>query len=162
MAHTIISIPLKTIYIFENIVDIIYFRALNRPDFTVLYAKLCAYMANHVAFKKLHNSKITFQKVLAQKIFDMFTSYYIRTPQNETPSFFKNILNSFHFQYYKRSLAHCKFIGELFKQGAFTEKNILSFIHELMKIKLFEIISTLSPQQRDDLENENEWQNAFM
>ncbi|XP_025418920.1 uncharacterized protein LOC112689425 [Sipha flava] len=52
-----------------------------------------------------------------------------------TPSFFKNILNSFHFQYYKRSLAHCKFIGELFKQGAFTEKNILSFIHELMKVK---------------------------
>uniref|UniRef100_A0A2S2R138 Eukaryotic translation initiation factor 4 gamma 1 n=1 Tax=Sipha flava TaxID=143950 RepID=A0A2S2R138_9HEMI len=148
MAKTIISIPKRTIYIFENIVDIIYFQALNRSNFAVLYAQLCAYMVNDGAFNTLHNSKATFQKVLAQKSFDDFTSYYSRTPQKEvhtlkekfmnsnmTPYNFKNRLNNFHFQYYNRSLTHCKFIGELFKQGAFTEKNILSFIHELMKVK---------------------------
>jgi hypothetical protein len=51
-------------------------------------------MANHAAFNKLHNSKTTFQKVLAQKIFDMFTSYYTRTPQKEVLKLKKNFMNS--------------------------------------------------------------------
>ncbi|XP_025424148.1 uncharacterized protein LOC112693352 [Sipha flava] len=117
--------------------------AFNKPNFVNLYANLCAYMINYATFNELHNTETTFQLILAQKCFEGCTSQY--TSQEEvsklkenfkknTPSNFKNRLNTVHFQYYNSSLTHCKFIGELFKQGALNEKNILACIDELMKV----------------------------
>jgi hypothetical protein len=51
-------------------------------------------MVNVSTFNTLHNSKTTFQKVLAQKSFDDFTSYYSRTPQKEVHTLKENFMNS--------------------------------------------------------------------
>jgi hypothetical protein len=51
-------------------------------------------MANNAEFNKLHNSKTNFQKILAQKSFDMFTSYYTRTPQKEVHNLKEKFMNS--------------------------------------------------------------------
>ncbi|CAI6373691.1 unnamed protein product [Macrosiphum euphorbiae] len=45
------------------------------------------------------------------------------------------VLNNFLFDFQKRSICNCRFIGELFKNGAFPEKYILKCIGDLGKEK---------------------------
>ncbi|XP_022183516.1 eukaryotic translation initiation factor 4 gamma-like [Myzus persicae] len=42
-------------------------------------------------------------------------------------------LNNFQFDFNKKSICNCRFIGELFRNGAFPEKVILSCITDLSK-----------------------------
>lgn len=48
---------------------------MTRYNFTILFARLCAHLINDSNFNKLGNSKITFQKLLVQKCFVVFSSY---------------------------------------------------------------------------------------
>jgi hypothetical protein len=51
-------------------------------------------MVNNGAFNTLQKSKTTFQKVLAQKSFDDFMSYYSCTPQKELHTLKEKFTNS--------------------------------------------------------------------
>ncbi|CAI6370856.1 unnamed protein product [Macrosiphum euphorbiae] len=45
------------------------------------------------------------------------------------------VLNNFQFDFQKKSICNCRFIGELFRNGAFPEKYILKCIGDLGKEK---------------------------
>lgn len=50
-------------------------QVLQKYDFTVIYANLCACMIKDDKFNKLQNSNITFEKILVKKCWEVFFSY---------------------------------------------------------------------------------------
>ncbi|XP_060862187.1 eukaryotic translation initiation factor 4 gamma 1-like isoform X2 [Metopolophium dirhodum] len=143
MTPKMIALPINNVKLLEEITDIIFDRALKRQNYTHVYAQMCACMINDSKFNKLAtDTKTTFQKVLLKKCSDVF---YIEYQQelnqlkkkmkndNMVPKRCISTLNNFQFDFNKKSICNCRFIGELFKNGAFPEKVILSCITDLSK-----------------------------
>ncbi|XP_060881354.1 uncharacterized protein LOC132952886 [Metopolophium dirhodum] len=143
MTQKMIALPIHNVKLLEHITDIIFDRALKRQNYTHIYAQMCARMMNDPKFNKLAtDTKTTFQKVLLKKCSDVFHTKYQQElnklkekmkNDNMVPKKCISTLNNFQFDFNKKSICNCRFIGELFKKGAFPEKAILSCITDLSK-----------------------------
>ncbi|CAI6343171.1 unnamed protein product [Macrosiphum euphorbiae] len=147
MTQKMMALPINNVKLLDDITNIIFDRALKRQNYTHIYAQMCARLINDSKFNNLiaTNTEITFQKVLLKKCHDVFYSNY-QEELNKLKDTMKNVnmvpkkclsgvLNNFLFDFQKRSICNCRFIGELFKNGAFPEKYILKCIGDLGKEK---------------------------
>eukprot|EP00102_Acyrthosiphon_pisum_P019166 XP_016656376.1 PREDICTED: eukaryotic translation initiation factor-like isoform X1 [Acyrthosiphon pisum] len=143
MTQKMIALPIHNVKLLDDITEIIFDRALKRQNYTHIYAQMCACMINDPKFNKLAtDTEITFQKVLLKKCYDVFYTSY-RQELNKLKEKMKNdkmvpkrrmsTLNNFQFDFNKKSICNCRFIGELFRKGAVPEKVILSCIRDLSK-----------------------------
>ncbi|XP_016662923.1 eukaryotic translation initiation factor 4 gamma 1-like [Acyrthosiphon pisum] len=143
MTPKMIALPINNVKLLEEITDIIFDRALKRQNYTHVYAQICACMINDSKFNKLAtDTKTTFQKVLLEKCYDVFYTEYQQELNKLKEKMKKNsmvpkrcisTLNNFQFDFNKKSICNCRFIGELFRMGAFPKKVILSCITDLSK-----------------------------
>ncbi|XP_022176870.1 eukaryotic translation initiation factor 4 gamma 1-like [Myzus persicae] len=143
MIQKMIALRINNVKLLEEISDIIFDRALRRQNCTHIYAHMCAAMINDSKFNKpVTNTKTTFQKVLLEKcenVFYTLTNYqqeldkFIEKMKNNNvaPNKFITSLNHFQFDFNKTSMCNCRFMGELFRKGAFPKKVILSCITQL-------------------------------
>ncbi|KAF0772081.1 eukaryotic translation initiation factor 4G-like [Aphis craccivora] len=144
MTRKIIALPINNINLLEEITDIIYDRALQRQNYTHIYADMCASLINDSTFNKfITNTKISFQKVLLKKCSDVFYTLTKYNPQelkklkqkmqnkNMEQKMFIDALNSYQFKFNKKVISNCRFISELYRKGAIPEKIILSCITDL-------------------------------
>ncbi|CAI6343351.1 unnamed protein product [Macrosiphum euphorbiae] len=122
MTQKIMALPINNVKLLDDITNIIFDRALKRQNYTHIYAQMCARLINDSKFNNLiaTGTEITFQKVLLKKVPKKCLS---------------GVLNNFLFDFQKRSICNCRFIGVLFKNGAFPEKYILKCIGDLGKEK---------------------------
>ncbi|CAI6369772.1 unnamed protein product [Macrosiphum euphorbiae] len=147
MTQKMMALPINNVKLLDDITNIIFDRALKRQNYTHIYAQMCARLINDSKFNNLiaTDTEITFQKVLLKKCHDVFYSNY-QEELNKLKDTMKNdnmvkkkclsgVLNNFLFDFQKRSICNCRFIGELFKNGAFPEKYILKCIRDLGKEK---------------------------
>ncbi|CAI6368511.1 unnamed protein product [Macrosiphum euphorbiae] len=147
MTQKMMALPINNVKLLDDITNIIFDRALKRQNYTHIYAQMCARLINDSKFNNLiaTDTEITFQKVLLKKCHDVFYSNY-QEELNKLKDTMKNdnmvpkkclsgVLNNFLFDFQKRSICNCRFIGELFKNGAFPEKYILKCIGDLGKEK---------------------------
>ncbi|CAI6345712.1 unnamed protein product [Macrosiphum euphorbiae] len=147
MTQKMMALPINNVKLLDDITNIIFDRALKRQNYTHIYAQMCARLINDSKFNNLiaTDTEITFQKVLLKKCHDVFYSNY-QEELNKLKDTMKNdnmvpkkclsgVLNNFLFDIQKRSICNCRFIGELFKNGAFPEKYILKCIGDLGKEK---------------------------
>ncbi|CAI6345079.1 unnamed protein product [Macrosiphum euphorbiae] len=147
MTQKIMALPINNVKLLDDITNIIFDRALKRQNYTHIYSQMCARLINDSKFNNLiaTDTEITFQKVLLKKCHDVFYSNY-QEELNKLKDTMKNdnmvpkkclsvVLNNFLFDFQKRSICNCRFIGELFKNGAFPEKYILKCIGDLGKEK---------------------------
>ncbi|CAI6377363.1 unnamed protein product [Macrosiphum euphorbiae] len=147
MTQKMMALPINNVKLLDDITNIIFGRALKRQNYTHIYAQMCARLINDSKFNNLiaTDTEITFQKVLLKKCHDVFYSNY-QEELNKLKDTMKNdnmvpkkclsgVLNNFLFDFQKRSICNCRFIGELFKNGAFPEKYILKCIGDLGKEK---------------------------
>ncbi|CAI6364225.1 unnamed protein product [Macrosiphum euphorbiae] len=147
MTQKMMALPINNVKLLDDITNIIFDRALKRQNYTHIYAQMCARLINDSKFNNLiaTDTEITFQKVLLKKCHDVFYSNY-QEELNKLKDTMKNdnmvpkkclsgVLNNFLFNFQKRSICNCRFIGELFKNGAFPEKYILKCIGDLGKEK---------------------------
>ncbi|CAH1715295.1 unnamed protein product [Aphis gossypii] len=144
MTRKIIALPINNIKLLEEVTDIIYDRALQRQNYTHVYADMCASLINDSKFNKLiTNTEISFQKVLLKKCSDVFRTLTKHNPReldklkqimqnkNLEQQMFISALNSYQFEFSKRVISNCRFISELYRKGAIPEKIILSYITDL-------------------------------
>ncbi|CAI6346240.1 unnamed protein product [Macrosiphum euphorbiae] len=147
MTQKMMALPINNVKLLDDITNIIFDRALKRQNYTHIYAQMCARLINDSKFNNLiaTDTEITFQKVLLKKCHDVFYSNY-QEELNKIKDTMKNdnmvpkkclsvVLNNFLFDFQKRSICNCRFIGVLFKNGAFPEKYILKCIGDLGKDK---------------------------
>ncbi|CAI6344303.1 unnamed protein product [Macrosiphum euphorbiae] len=147
MTQKMMALPINNVKLLDDITNIIFDRVLKRQNYTHIYAQMCARLINDSKFNNLiaTDTEITFQKVLLKKCHDVFYSNY-QEELNKLKDTMKNdnmvpkkclsvVLNNFLFDFQKRSICNCRFIGELFKNGAFPEKYILKCIGDLGKEK---------------------------
>ncbi|CAI6350146.1 unnamed protein product [Macrosiphum euphorbiae] len=147
MTQKMMALPINNVKLLDDITNIIFDRALKRQNYTHIYAQMCTRLINDSKFNNLiaTGTEITFQKVLLKKCHDVFYSNY-QEELNKLKDTMKNdnmvpkkclsgVLNNFLFNFQKRSICNCRFIGELFKNGAFPEKYILKCIGDLGKEK---------------------------
>ncbi|CAI6347302.1 unnamed protein product [Macrosiphum euphorbiae] len=147
MTQKMMALPINNVKLLDDITNIIFDRALKRQNYTHIYAQMCARLINDFKFNNLiaTDTEITFQKVLLKKCHDVFYSNYQEelkklkdTMKNDNmvpKKCLSGVLNNFLFDFQKRSICNCRFIGELFKNGAFPEKYILKCIGDLGKEK---------------------------
>ncbi|CAH1713730.1 unnamed protein product [Aphis gossypii] len=144
MTRKIIALPINNIKLLEEVTDIIYDRALQRQNYTHVYADMCASLINDSKFNKLiTNTEISFQKVLLKKCSDVFRTLTKHNPReldklkqimqnkNLEQQMFISALNSYQFEFSKKVVSNCRFISELYRKGAIPEKIILSYITDL-------------------------------
>ncbi|CAH1715249.1 unnamed protein product [Aphis gossypii] len=144
MTRKIIALPINNIKLLEEVTDIIYDRALQRQNYTHVYADMCASLINDSKFNKLiTNTEISFQKVLLKKCSDVFRTLTKHNPReldklkqimqnkNLEQQMFISALNSYQFEFSKKVISNCRFISELYRKGAIPEKIILSYITDL-------------------------------